>query len=124
MGNEAQGDTQQSGEFIEFSDEDDSGDEESDLTNFAPAVLSTLPKSPASTHKQRKQQSVPIKDIPLFGGHCQSIFKVKAADARSKLKNTLQRKSSTQSSEVTAKKFGLASKDDLVKVLGGIELER
>jgi hypothetical protein len=120
--------TAAAGEFIEFSDDDEeSCDEESGdmaVAEFLPETLAALPKSPASAHKRRKQDTAAIKNAPLFGGHCQSVFKVKSSNARDKLKNSLQQKSCMQSSAVTAKKFGLASKDDLVKVLGGIELER
>ena len=120
-----------SGEFIEFSDDEDDDDDtetEGDMEMFAPEALAALPKSPAIKHAQggaaKTSTAAAPPPFPLLGGHCQAVFKMQATTARTKMKAALQQKTRQQSSQSVAQKFGLASADHLVKVLGGIELER
>jgi hypothetical protein len=96
------------GEMIELSDDDEDFGESSE----------------DSEHQIEEDLENERFKPPICGGKVKSIVRVRGNNARLSLKTQLQQKTLLQSSEMVAKRFGLSTSNELMTVLGGMELER
>lgn len=116
----------------EDDDEDDSDSEEDEVDEKKKVTKQTSQKNESSNEQGGEESSSSQKEeslsqtlpTPICGGHVKTVIRKGGNNARTNLKNQLQQKKQLQSTESVAKKFGLSNSQDLVIVLGGMELER
>lgn len=111
---------QERGLNVDNDSEDESSASDDETKEGMIALSDDEDESMGSEDGQTQTPKVP----PICGGHIKTVKRFVRNNARLSLKSKLQQKTLLQSSEMTAKRFGLTNSHDLVTVLGGMELER